>query len=149
MVLAPRSRIARGAALVALLAGALCYLARPTDPAVVGWLERVGLGTVASLVRALRHTIYSHVHLPSWFRGSASDAAYAFALGALLADAPRPIVMLGMVVVLGHEVAQGLGLAAGTFDVADLLVLFVSYNVALVALRPAPLDALRAKRISS
>ena len=144
-----RSRVARGAALAALLLGAVSYLARPTDPAIVGWLDRVHLGPLAALARVARHAVYAHVHLPSWFRGSASDAAYAFALGALLADAPKGIVALGMAVVLGHEIAQGPGLAAGTFDPRDLVVLFLSFLVAQVIFRPALLSALRAKRISS
>ena len=89
------------------------------------------------------------MHLPAWFRGSASDVAYAFALGALLADAPAAIVALGMIVVLGHEVAQGLGLVAGTFDPSDLLLLFVSFVFAQVAFRPLRGPSLRSTRISS
>jgi hypothetical protein len=143
-----RPRLARAAALGALLLGALSYLARPTDPAVVGWFDRAHLAPVAWLARALRHAVYTHVHLPAWFRGSASDAAYAFALGALLSDAPRSIVALGLIVVLGHEVAQGLGLASGTFDPHDLVVLLVSYIFAQVVFRPALLPV-REKRISS
>jgi hypothetical protein len=129
---------ARPAAAIALLFGGLLYLARPTDPAVIGWFERVGLTPLAQLARALRHAVYSHVHLPAWFRGSASDVAYAFALGALLADAPWAIVGLGMIVVLGHEVGQGLGLVSGTFDPRDLFVLFVSFVIALLTFRPRP-----------
>jgi hypothetical protein len=120
-----------------LLFGAVLYLARPTDPAVVGWFDRAGLGPIGQLARALRHAVYSHVHLPAWFRGSASDIAYAFALGALLADAPWAIIGLGMIVVLGHEVGQGLGLVAGTFDPRDLFVLFASFVIALFTFRPA------------
>ena len=146
---ASRTRLARASGAVALLAGGLLYLARPTDPAVFGWLDRAGLHTLAHLARALRHGVYVHVHLPAWFRGSASDVAYAFALGALLADAPARLVALGMLVVLGHEVAQGLGLVAGTFDVADLALLFVSFVVAQVAFRPLPprSSSLRSTRI--
>lgn len=146
---ASRAGIARAAALGALLVGGLSYLARPTDPAVVGWFDRAGLGALADIARVTRHAVYAHVHLPSWFRGSASDAAYAFALGALLADAPKAILALGLVVVLGHEIAQGLGLASGTFDPRDLAVLFVSFVFAQVLFRPALFPALRAKRISS
>jgi hypothetical protein len=130
-------RFARPAAAIALLLGALLYLARPTDPAVIGWFDRVGLAPVAQLARALRHAVYSHVHLPAWFRGSASDIAYAFALGALLADASWALVGLGMIIVLGHEVGQGLGLVSGTFDSRDLIVLFVSFAVAVFTFRPA------------
>jgi hypothetical protein len=142
---ASRFRLARATGVLALLIGGLLYLARPTDPAVFGWLDRSGLHVLAQLARALRHAVYAHVHLPAWFRGSASDVAYAFALGALLADAPVAIVALGMLVVLGHEVAQGLGVAAGTFDPRDLGLLFVSFAFAQVALRPRH----HFKRISS
>jgi hypothetical protein len=133
---APRIRTARAAGGAALLVGALLYLVRPTDPAAFGWLDRLGLHPLAQLARAARHAAYAHVHLPAWFRGSASDAAYAFALGALLADAPWAIAALGLVVVLGHETAQGLGLVAGTFDPRDLVVLFTSFALAQLALRP-------------
>jgi hypothetical protein len=136
---ASRFRFARATGVLALLLGGLLYLARPTDPAVFGWLDRAGLQPLAQLARALRHAVYAHVHLPAWFRGSASDVAYAFALGALLADAPAAIVALGMLVVLGHEVGQGLGLVAGTFDPSDLLLLFVSFVFAQVAFRPRQL----------
>ena len=70
------------------------------------------------------------------------------ARAALLADAPLALVALGLCVALGHEVAQGLGLVAGTFDPRDLAVLFLSFVVAQVAFRPA-LSTLRTKRISS
>jgi hypothetical protein len=146
---APRVRTARAAGALALLLGALLYLVRPTDPAFFGWLERAGVHPLAHLARAARHAAYAHVHLPAWFRGSASDAAYAFALGALLADAPWAIALLGLVVVLGHEAAQGLGLAAGTFDARDLAVLFVSFVIAQVAFRPLALSRLRSTRTSS
>jgi hypothetical protein len=134
---------------VALFWGALLYLARPTDPAVIGWFDRAGLSPLAQTARALRHGVYAHVHLPAWFRGSASDFAYAFALGAILADAPWIIVALGVIVVLGHETAQGLGLAAGTFDPRDLVVLFVSFASAQVAFRPLGLSGLRSRKTSS
>ena len=151
---ASRIRLARATGAASLLVGGLLYLARPTDPAAFGWLDRAGLGPFAHLARALRHAVYAHLHLPAWLRGSASDVAYAFALGALLADAPRSIVALGLVVVLGHEVAQGLGLAAGTFDPSDLFVLFVSFVLAQVAFRrlgssSLRFPSLRSPRISS
>lgn len=151
----PRSRFARATGAAALFVGGILYLARPTDPAAFGWLDRAGLHTLSQLASATRHAVYANVHLPAWFRGSASDAAYAIALGALLADAPLAIVALGLAVVLGHEVAQGLGLAAGTFDPADLAVLFFSFVLAVFAFRPAPRHPARAlsvqstKRISS
>ena len=146
---APRVRTAQASGALALLLGALLYLVRPADPAFFGWLERAGMHPLAQLARAARHAAYAHVHFPGWFRGSASDATYAFALGALLADAPWAIALLGLVVVLGHETAQGLGLAAGTFDTRDLVVLFVSFVIAQVAFRPLRPSKLRSPRTSS
>ena len=145
----PRIRLARATGAAALVLGALLYLARPTDPAIFGWLDRVGLHPLAQLARALRHAVYAHLHLPAWFRGSASDVAYAFALGALLADAPPAIVGLGLFVVLGHEVAQGLGIVAGTFDIVDLALLFVSFVIAQVAFRTLAARTPALTRISS
>jgi hypothetical protein len=120
---------------VVLAVGALLYLARPVDPAAIGWIDHAGFATIAGAARGLRALVWAHVDLPAWFRGSASDAAFAFALGAILADAPLVLVGVGAAVVLGHEIAQGLGLAAGTFDLRDLFVLALSYSIAQIIFR--------------
>src|SRR5262245_37526758 len=67
------------AAVGVLLIGALLYLTRPTDPVVIEWLSRVA-PRLASMLHDVREIAYAHVHLPAWFRGAASDAAYAFSL---------------------------------------------------------------------
>jgi len=41
----------RYAAAAALFTGALCYLTRSSDPAVVGWADRCGFSLAASLAR--------------------------------------------------------------------------------------------------
>ena len=129
-----RSRYAVAAAV--LVVGALFYLARPTDPAAVTWLERSGLGFLSGAVRATRHFVYTHVPLPGWLRGSAADFTYAFAIGIVFANGSRRMVALGFVVALGHEGAQGLGVVSGTFDIADLAVLLAAYALALLLFRP-------------
>jgi hypothetical protein len=83
------------------------------------------------------------VSLPAWIRGSASDAAYAFSIGAVFADSRGATLAMAFVVALGHEVAQGLGLASGTFDVFDLVVLFAFFAFALFLFRARP--AIRAQ----
>jgi hypothetical protein len=123
------------AALVLALGG-LFYLMRPTDPAAVRWLEHAGLGGLARAVHAVRAAVYHRVPLPGWVRGSFADGCYAFAVGAVFADGARAMLALGLAVALAHEVAQGLGLAAGTFDVADLVVLAVVYVLAVRLFRP-------------
>jgi len=82
--------MARWVALAALICGALLYLTRESDPAVVGWLDRVGFAPLAELARAARHAVHAHVHLPAWFRGSASDAAFGLALGASRSTTASP-----------------------------------------------------------
>lgn len=123
-----------------IFAGGLLYLARPTDPLAVTWLERSGLGSLAGAVRAARQLVYVHLPLPGWLRGSVSDFAYAFAIGILFGNGSPRMVALGFGLALAHEVAQGLGLASGTFDVIDLTVLAGAFLLALALFRP------RAKR---
>jgi hypothetical protein len=118
-----------------LFAGALVYLARPTDPIAFLWLDRVGLGVVADIVRSARHFVSISISLPAWIRGSASDAAYAFSIGTVFADSRGKSFAMAFVVALGHEVAQGLGLAPGTFDIFDLVVLFASFTLAVFLFR--------------
>ena len=129
-----RSRYALAA--VVLLVGSLLYLARPTDPAAVAWLDRVGLGLVAGAVRTTRHFVYEHVPLPGWLRGSVSDFTYAFAIGIIFGNGSRWMVALGFAIALGHEVAQGLGLVGGTFDAVDLGVLSAAFALAVLLFRP-------------
>jgi hypothetical protein len=130
------ARLRYGIAAGTLLLGGLLYLARPTDPVALGWLDRAGLEGLAGGIRLARESVSLHVQLPAWFRGSASDFAYAFSLGVLLANAPRRVLALALIVVLGHEIAQGLGIVAGTFDVADLAVLCGAFALALFLFRP-------------
>jgi hypothetical protein len=130
------ARVRYGVAAAVLLLGGLVYLARPVEPVAIAWLDRAGLDSLARAVRSARHFASLHLHLPPWFRGSASDFAYAFSLGAILATAERRVVALGLVVVLGHEIGQGLGLVAGTFDVVDLVVLLAAFALALFLFRP-------------
>jgi len=127
-------------AAVVLFAGGLLYLARPTDPLAVTWLERSGLGSLAAAVRATRQLVHLLLPLPGWLRGTASDFAYAFAIGVVFGNGSPPMVALGFGLALAHEVAQGFGLASGTFDVIDLAVLAGAYLLALALFRP------RAKR---
>jgi hypothetical protein len=123
------------AAIASLAFGAVVYLARPSDPVAIGWAHDVGFETLARATEHTRHFVSSSVHLPAWFRGSASDAAFGFALGASMARASRALVVAGMFVVVGHELGQGLKLFAGTFDPLDLVVLVTSYLIALASFR--------------
>jgi hypothetical protein len=111
----------------ALLGGALVYLTRPVDPVAVAWLDGFGLHGVAALFREARAMVHASVTLPSWLRGSASDFAWAFALGIVLGRAPPRVRALGLALALAHEVAQLLRLVPGTFDPIDLAVLFCAF----------------------
>lgn len=125
------------AATVVLVIGAALYLARPTDPAAVAWADGAGLHGLARATSQLRQTVFALAPAPSWLRGAASDFAYAFALGAVFAGARRTMLALGLAFALAHEVGQGLGLFAGTFDVLDLAVLATGFTAAC-ALFSAP-----------
>jgi len=127
----PSARSGRVAAGVALAAGSLCYLLRPTDPQALGWLP----GSLARALGHAREACWASLAPPSWVRGAIPDAAYGFALGAWLADAPPAVLAVGLAVTVAHELLQGAGLASGTFDVLDLAVLVASYAAALLAFR--------------
>lgn len=131
-----RERTRYGLAAAVLLLGSLAYLARPTDPAAVAWLSHAGLGRLADAIHATRQCVYAHAPLPSWFRGSISDFSYAFAVGLVFGSGSRWMLALGFVLALAHEIAQGLGLTAGTFDVVDLTVLAAAYVLAVWLFRP-------------
>jgi hypothetical protein len=142
-----RARFALAAAV--LLAGGLLYLVRPTDPAAVRWLEQAHLGFLADAVRATRAFVYARAPLPGWLRGSASDFAYAFAIGIVFGNGSRRMVALGVAVALAHEMAQGLGVVGGTFDVVDLGVLTAAYALAILLFRPRDRAATRAPQGST
>ncbi len=130
-----RARRAHAVAWSVLFVGALLYLARPIEPAILGSMDRAGLVPASDLVRVVRRLVCARIALPGWLHGAASDGAYAFALGALLADAVGWVVGAGLTVVLGHEFAQGLGLVHGTFDPFDLAILSLSFLAAQFTFR--------------
>ena len=115
------------AALAVLLIGALFYFVRPTDPVAISWAEHAGLPGVAHLAHDLRAFAWSHAPVPGWLRGSASDFAYALALGILFTGASKRMLFVGLVAALAHELGQGLGWFTGTFDVTDVIVLTIGY----------------------
>ena len=135
MKLSPTNR-ARAAAAV-LFVGALFYFVRPTDPVAVSWADHAGLTRLAHLAHDLRAFAWSHAPVPGWLRGSASDFAYALALGLVFAGARRGMLLVGLVAALGHELGQGLGWFTGTFDVTDLLVLAIGYTLGVLTTSPS------------
>lgn len=112
-----------------LLASALFYFVRPVDSVAVSWAEHAGLHRLAELAHDLRAIAWSHAPIPGWFRGSASDFGYALALGLVFRGANNSMLVFGLIAALGHELGQGLGWFAGTFDVMDLVVLMIGYAI--------------------
>jgi len=125
------------AALV-FLAGALVYLTRSRDAVIVDWIDRTGAHSIASWLVRERIMIHHSLPLPGWFNGAAADAAYSFALGCVVARASRLVRGCGLLVAVGHEVAQGMDLVPGTFDPADLVVLALTFVLALRLFRAHP-----------
>jgi hypothetical protein len=128
-----RARLAIAAGV--LFVGGLVYLTRPTDPVAFAWLDRIGLEALADVLRLTRHVVSLHVSLPSWIRGSASDATYAFAIGAVFADSRGAALATAFIVAIGHELLQSVKLAPGTFDVFDLIALSASFALAILLFR--------------
>jgi hypothetical protein len=124
-------------AAIVLVAGSLLYLVRPRDAIVVSGIATVGFPAVAQLIHDVREAVYANVRLPGWFCGGASDAAFGFSLGAIVARAPRAIVASGALIAVSHELGQALGLVPGTFDPIDLVLLAQSFALA-VALHRHP-----------
>lgn len=114
-----RARIALSCSV--LMCGALLYFARPIDPLAIDWLHRVGMDGLAETLHRARTCVWQSLQPPAWFRGASSDAAYAFSLGAFLAEAHATVIALGAMLVIGFELGQGLGIVPGTFDALDLL----------------------------
>ncbi|MDB4942865.1 MAG: hypothetical protein JWP97_2399, partial [Labilithrix sp.] len=126
----------------ALLVGGLLYLGGPRDPAAVSWAAHAGLVGFAHGVTELRHAVFAAVAAPAWLRGSASDLAYAFALGAIFSGTGARMLAAGLAFALAHEAGQAAGVFEGTFDVVDLCVLTAGFLGAAFLFRPrAPLVA--------
>jgi hypothetical protein len=141
----PRSAL--GTALARVVAplgiGALTYLARGGD------LPRGARFFPAPLLGVIRPPLVAAAaHVPRIVTDTLPDAAWAFAVGSLLAvlwpvdGAPRSYriawLAAGALLAAGWELAQGLHLVPGTFDVADLAASALAYLAALVTFPSAP-----------
>lgn len=112
-----------------IVAGALVYaLCRTTQLRMFQWLDAVGLGTLVASCRKGA----AGVSVPEIVRFSLPDGLWAYSVASGLAlfwrnEPSRRFAMdraiwfsVSIALTVGVEVSQGVGLVAGTFDVADL-----------------------------
>lgn len=117
----------------------LLFYERPPGP-LSRLLDAPALGPVLRSVRAGSVGL-ANAHL---VLRSLPDLLWAFALGALLAGLwqggpPRPRrvwMVLGGAMAVGYEIAQGLHVAPGTFDVRDLVAQALGYALGWIVVRP-------------
>ena len=123
------SRLPFGLAAAALLVGAASYLVRPSEIAIFGWpLVSGPLGSVRAAAAPLRGVV------PAAVLGVLPDVAWAVALALILTRlrASAGWLTAGFALCAGWEIAQGLRLVAGTFDVADLVASSAAYVAVVV-----------------
>lgn len=139
----PRAQRSRWVAIVlgvvALALGALIYARYRSEIAAEGWLRDAGLG---ALPRALRQASRALPALPRRLVEILPDGLFAFAASGLLAALwwePRRArtiaVVVGALFATAYEIAQGLGLAPGTFDVADVVAALLGSSLAWLLVR--------------
>jgi hypothetical protein len=128
------------------LGGAVYVLFRPRSLLMFDWFDAVGLGAAIDGARALA----SGLAVPDVILFSLPNALwlYAFAfvirrlwpsgIGALWVVAP---VLLGV----GAELGQLVGLVPGTFDILDFSTSVVAVALAFVSARPTALELATAK----
>jgi hypothetical protein len=123
------SRLPFGFAAGALFVGAATYLVRPAPIGIFGWpLVSSPLGWARATAAPLRGVV------PASVLGVLPDVAWAVALALILTRLRSTAgLAAGFCLCAGWEIGQGLGLVAGTFDLADLVTSSAAY-VAVVFL---------------
>lgn len=115
-----------------MLVGGLTYLFFRADSLLMfHWAEALGLAGPLSDAR-LAVSGFGAM-LPDWFLLSAPDAAWLYALGAQMVILHRESsllvrafwVSLAPLLAIGAEFGQAFGWVSGTFDVLDVLFLFI------------------------
>jgi hypothetical protein len=119
-----------------LALGALAYVLWPRGIAAEALAARLGAPALhAFLPRP-----------PAWLLGHASDALWAYAMGAFVTvlwrdgspAARRTWTGVAYAAVVLAEVAQRFGWLPGTFDPLDLLVASVAFGLAVLVTSPSP-----------
>lgn len=121
-----------------LTLGGLIYIAlRPTSLLMFDWFEYTGLSPLVTDFRLITHPLRSQ--LPNW-------AVYSFPQGAwvwfgtmtmqciwqpLRSAAGHLWIAFSCLLAIGGEIAQGLKLVTGTFDLTDIVSSLLGYFAAL------------------
>jgi hypothetical protein len=108
------------------------------------WYRSVGLDSAIIVVR--QSVSFVHHFLPGWILFSLPDALWVYAITAFMAgvwgDAKfstlgRLWLFGGLVLAVGGELSQALGIISGTFDANDLLLCFAASVAAIVMATPS------------
>ncbi len=117
--------------------GASIYLLFRTPSLLVfNWVESVGLDTH---LMALRDSV-SGVQLPDWLLYSLPDGVWVYAITMwmlIIWDGAPPWfwLLLGVVLALGAELGQAIGLVQGTYQHLDMLFYLGAFLLALLQMR--------------
>lgn len=117
--------------------GASIYLFfRSPDLLVFRWLNAVGLRDV---IMTWRNSV-SDVRLPEWLLYSAPDGLWVFAATGWIihiwrGKPPWPWLLGGVVLGVGSELGQAVGIVPGTYQHEDILCYVIGFLLALIQLR--------------
>lgn len=123
-----------------VIAGGWLYVQfRATDHLLFSWLDRLGLSPAVAWLRAATRGL---APTSEWLLYSLPDGLWLYAFAFTLAytwrepgTEARCWRALPLALGLGSELAQGLGLLEGTFDVADALTYVAAFVLAGLAVR--------------
>jgi hypothetical protein len=125
-----------------VLGAAIYVLFRSPRLRVFDWLHALGLGEAVPAARAWARPAAEH--LPGWLLYSAPDGLWVYGLTGCLAlawrgapgRARRLWLCVGVVLGVGGELGQLVGLVPGVFDPADVLLCALAWGAA-IHLNPA------------
>jgi hypothetical protein len=113
--------------------GGLIYLTYRTDTLIMfSWFDKIGLTGIVEFLRSNQHL--QNLTIPNWVKFSLPDALWLFSFNYVLLalwkfHIDRQSVfwlLLAPIIGLYSEVGQLTGSVPGTFDIVDLLLLFIA-----------------------
>lgn len=128
--------------LLPLIIGGLLYIIfRDKGLIMFAWFDIVGLIDTINLTRQL--TIAYHDMLPTWTTFSLPNALWTYSLTMFMVinwrhrfDKSSAVwILLGPTIAISSELAQGLGVLNGTFDMIDLLLCTGASILAIIKIK--------------
>lgn len=117
--------------LLPLLIGAMIYiLFRDDSIKMFSWFEKIGIG---GFLKIFRESISNQSYIPKWIIFSLPDALWAFSFTNIMlimwqdkiTKSSVLWILLAPAIAILSEVGQALKIVHGTFDILDLILLFI------------------------